>query len=161
MEQQHFTPHNCAGYHYIGTKSPGFFFFNQPLYYTQETIDPDFKYKLIITNNTTGKVISSECELVSDFSITRPAANTQLNFNVIGSDIRTFAWRPAKNAGRYQMFLRFNYLDVYYETNDTIPRYIDWASPIIRSGNTAAGGDIEIRFSNQTFFNLVEASSKN
>lgn len=142
----------------IDDKEPGIFFSpEQVLYYTQADIDPANDYRLIITNNTTGKIIKSECGLVNDFSITRPVANTQINFNVIGTDFKTFAWRPAKNAGQYQMIMRFNYLDVYFETNDTIPRHLDWTSPIVRSGTTAGSGDLEIRFTNETFFNLIEA----
>lgn len=142
----------------IHDKEPGMFFSpNQLLYFLQAELNPENNYRLNITNIATGKQITSECGLVSDFSITRPVANTQINLNVIGTDFRTFSWRPAKNAGQYQMTLRFNYLDVYFETNDTIQRYIDWVSPVVRSGNTAGSGDFEIRFNNETFFNLVEA----
>lgn len=141
----------------IENKEPGIFFSpNQPMYFTQASLNPNYKYKLLIENRNTGKIISSKCELVGDFGITTPAANTQINFNIPTNPLKTFAWRPAKNAGRYQMIMRFNYLDVDVDTNDTIARYIDWLSPIVKSGNSSGSGDIEIRFTNETFFSMVE-----
>jgi hypothetical protein len=141
----------------IKDKEPGIFFSpDQPLYFTQASLNPAYRYKLLITNQNTGKVISSECELVGDFGITTPAANTQINFNIPTNPTKTFAWRPAKNAGRYQVILRFNYLDVVLGTTDTIARQIEWYSPVVKSGNTSGGGDIELKFSNETFFSMVE-----
>lgn len=139
-------------------KEPGIFFSpKQPLYYTRSAFDPAYRYKLNITNNSTGKVISSETGLVGDFGITRPVALTTINFHIPNNPTRVFSWRPANNAGRYQMILRFNYLDVNVDTYDTIPRHLDWHSPIVKSGNTAGSGEIEIRYNNENFFSMVAA----
>lgn len=140
----------------IKDKEPGLFFYPElPLFYMQEEINPDYKYKLLITNRETGKVISSETELVGNYSVSRPALNTQINFQVTGTDKKTFSWRRAKNAGRYQMILRFNYLDVDTETNDTIPRNVEWLSQIIKTSGATGIGDIEIVFTNETFFSMI------
>lgn len=141
----------------IKDKEPGIFFYpEQPLFYTTEEIFPENRYKLRITNPETGKEISAETELIDNFSITRPAANTQLNFQVLGANTRTFAWKPAKNAGRYQLILRFNYLDVDINTNDTIKRHVDWTSQIIKSTGLTGIGDIELNFVNEAFFSMVQ-----
>lgn len=141
----------------IKDKEPGVFFYpEQPLFYTIEEIFPGNLYKLRIENKETGKQISAETELVNDFGITRPAANTQINFQVLGANTRTFAWRPAKNAGRYQMILRFNYLDVDINTNDTIKRHVDWTSQIIKTSGLTGTGDIELNFVNEAFFSMVK-----
>lgn len=140
----------------IPNKEPGIFFSpKQPIYFTRSVFDPAYRYKLRVTNNSTGKIITSETGLVGDFGITRPAALTTINFHVPSNPTRVFSWRPANNAGRYQMILRFNYLEVNVDTNDTIPRHLDWNSPIIKSGNTAGNGEIELRFQNETFFSMV------
>lgn len=141
----------------IDNKEPGLFFYpNQLLYYTHAEIDPAYSYRLKITNPETGKLITSETELVGDFSVVRPVARTSINFHVPANPTRIFAWRPAKNAGRYQMILRFNYLELDLDVNDTISKHLDWKSPIIKSSSLNLGGDIEIRFSNEIFFSMVE-----
>jgi len=139
----------------IDDKEPGIFFSpNQQLYHFNASLNQNANYKLIITNNSTGKVISSETGLVGDFGISRPVAGTLINFDIPNNPTRIFAWRPAKNAGRYQMIMRFNYLEENTNTNEITTKYLDWNSPIIKAG--AGGGDIEIRFNNETFFTLVE-----
>ena len=141
----------------IHEKEDGVFFNpTQPLFYTTETINPNYLYKLLITNKETDKLISSETRLINDFSITRPAANTQINFQVVGSNTRTFVWKHTPNAGRYQMILRFNYVDVNQNTGDTIPRFVDWNSQIIKVSNVSGSNDIEVSFLNETFFTMVE-----
>jgi hypothetical protein len=139
----------------IDDKEPGVFFSpNQQLYYFQANLNQNANYKLIITNSNTGKVISSETGLVGDFGISRPVANTIINFDIPNNPTRTFAWKQAKNAGRYQMIIRFNYLEENTNTNEIISKFIDWNSPVIKAGS--GGGDVEIRFNNETFFTLVQ-----
>lgn len=139
----------------IDDKEPGIFFSpNQQLYYFNANLNQNANYKLIITNNNTGKVISSETGLVGDFGISRPVANTLINFDIPTNPTRTFAWKRAKNAGRYQMIMRFNYLEHNTTTNDSTQKHLDWNSEIITAGS--GSGDIELRFNNETFFTLVQ-----
>jgi len=136
----------------IPNKEPGIFFSpNQPVYFTSSVLDPAYKYKLRITNLSTGKIITSETNLVGDFGIIRPAALTSINFDVPTQPTRVFSWHSASNAGRYQLIVRFNYLEVNIDTHDTIARQLDWKSPLIKAGN----GEMELKFQNEAFFSMV------
>ncbi len=139
----------------IYDKDSGIFFTSrQPVFYFPAFLNPNFQYHLTILKNN-GETVTAQTPLVGDFGIVSPIENSTLNFNPPGSDTRTFKWRPAPNAGRYQMIMRFNYLEINTYTGDSSYHYTEWYSPFIKavSGSNA---DIELGFSNSAFFTMVE-----
>jgi len=139
----------------IENKEPGIFFSPvQPLYYFQSsTLNQANQYRLIITNQETGKVIHSSTELVSDFSIQRPLSFQQFNFASPNSTYTEIKWRLAKNGGRYQVGMRFNFLE-FIPGNDTIPKYVDWYSGIVKP-ELAVANELDIRFPHDQFFAMI------
>ena len=132
-----------------------FFNVRQPVFYFPAELSPGFDYHLII-EKPNGEAVSSETPLVGDFSIIVPVENSTLNFNPPGgAESRMFKWRPARNAGRYQMVMHFNYLEVNTDTGDSTYHYTEWKSTFIKPGKEN-NSDIELAFANSTFFSMIE-----
>lgn len=138
----------------IANKDSGMFFYpKQPVYFTQALLNPAYTYKLRIAKSN-GETVSSETRLIGDFGIINPIENTTLNFNPPGgSDTRTFKWSSAPNAGRYQMIMHFNYLEINVNTGDSSYHRTEWSSSDLKGSGNA---DIELVFSNSAFFKVVE-----
>lgn len=122
-------------------KDPGLFAADANiLYKTKATLNPDRTYKLVINNNKTGTVITSQTNLIKELTVSNPQNNQQVN--IAGNNFPfTVNFKSSKNALVYSFTIRFNYSEINTVTNDTINKFIDWEFPNIKSSN-ALGGEI-------------------
>jgi hypothetical protein len=123
-------------------------------------LNPDLQYRLFIKNTVSGHEVTSKTNLIKNFVIKKPVAGGRLtlfrNFNT------AFGWTNGVNARRYEPRVRFHYWEIPLGTQDTIPKYLDWALSSVKSNNLAGEGEIEISFSNDGFYEFVRnAVSKN
>ncbi len=103
-----------------------FYYPNQLMYYTKAKLNENYRYNLYIRNKKTGKLITSQTLLIHDFEIMRPQINSQITFTP-GGHMTEVRWAPAKNAKRYQLMIRFFYVQFPksgVQKKDT--NYIDW-----------------------------------
>lgn len=76
------------------------------LYKTTESIDQNKIYRLVI-NTPAGNVVTSETQMVRDFTVSRPNPDIAVSFL---SDYNMF-WTPAPNAAIYDVDVYFNYTE--------------------------------------------------
>ncbi len=80
----------------------------QLLYVVSQPINPDNKYKLVITNKETGRVVTAETSVVGEFRITSPFSQS-VSCSTAGSIPIKFA--EAGNASAYTIYQYFNYIE--------------------------------------------------
>lgn len=113
-------------------------------------LNTDHFYKLVINDPVTGKLISSETNMVDNFTIERPLPfSSSIKFVSNQNNTRQFEWKNADNAAKYEIEMLFH----YYEVNgsaDTTETYIKvWS----QSENAQQGdSDVSVTFSDDQFF---------
>lgn len=100
---------NLEGY----AKDSGIFV-NAPnyAYKFKELLDPSKKYKLVVKNLNTGKIVFGETDVLDNSKIvfTRPiAGGTPLNFAQVGVSFTNFTWNTPANVSIFDLYLRFSY----------------------------------------------------
>ena len=140
----------------IDNKEPGLFYNPyQILYKTEEPLNEDFKYKLKIQVGE--KQVTSETELVHDFSIVKPSAGSAfIKFTYTSKSAAD--WRSAKNGKRYEVIIRFNFIEKSVNDPDTTYRYVDWILGTRKSQSLQGGESMEIAYLGETFFSICENS---
>lgn len=91
---------------------PGTFSYpKQILYQTNATLNPSDYYKLVITNNKTGKITRGSTALLPDVDFTDPKNLTLPGIFSLGSTMNPgiVGWNTAYNARIYQMTILFYY----------------------------------------------------
>ncbi len=122
------TTHPCDGIT-IHDKVAGdtiFYYPNQFMYYCADKLHNDRVYKLKIRNKVSGKEISAQTSLVSDFEVFRPNGTASFiptkPFNV--------KWKSRSNGNgkRYQLVIRFIYQEILKSdpNGPRVKKYIDW-----------------------------------
>ncbi len=127
------------------------------IYWGQSPIDSiptwlntDNTYKLIIENPETGKVMTSETNLVADFSITKPTPySTAIKFIPNQQNTRIFEWNNADYAAKYEVEMLFHYYEVKGSTNTSETFISVWGKSL-----TAQQGDskVTVVFADDQFF---------
>lgn len=148
----------------ITNKDDGIFYYpNQELYMFTGDLNVNNLYRLVITHLETGKIITGETGLVSDFNIEKPfynPANPQLAFvNTSGGYVEGEAkWKSAKNGRLYEPVFRFHYreVDTSVITKDTVDKYVDWKL-ISKKAALLNGGEIMLASYNaDAWYRLLE-----
>lgn len=94
-------------------------------------LDDEHTYKLKIKNTTTGKEITSVCNLTGDFAITYPGINTQsIKFDDNPNDVTNLKWSHFDSIARYELLLQFQYFETYFNSPDTLIKTITLATDI-------------------------------
>jgi hypothetical protein len=110
----------------IHTKQAGdsiFYYPDQLMYYTTTKLKQDFTYKLYIKNRKTGKEITAKTELVHDFEIKKPQSIASFP----PGQMFEVNWTPAQKGKRYQLLIRFQYLEALKIHPDSLyMRSMDW-----------------------------------
>lgn len=138
----------------IDDKQSGTFYNpHQIVYYTPYEANTAREYRLKVTVNN--REVTAKTELVNIFSITKPSAGSAAIQFRPGTDSEV-AWNSAKNGRRYEVVIRFNYLETWLDNQDTIPRYVDWALGTRKSINTKGGEEMRIGYANDGFYALIK-----
>ena len=122
-----------------------FYFPNQLMYYSTGSLDEEAKYELFINNK--GEEITSETEMISDFSITAPR-----NFIDFTSNTKNIEWNSAYFGKRYEVFYIFNYRELRPGSNDTLDLTMRWSVGIRLSNSTDGGEDMVKSYSGDAFY---------
>lgn len=146
----------------IYTKEPGTFYYpNQVLYQcvTKDQLDDESDYRLIITNNITGKVITAQTPLVSDFDILKPIVNNPIKPTIHFPDNdspKDVEWLSAEFGKLYNVVMRFYYKEKFFDDMDTTYKYIENTFPARKSKSIEGGEEMLIQFANNSFYTLCE-----
>ena len=140
----------------VGLKDPGVFV-NSPnyLYKLSTPLNEDNRYKLIITNVNSGKVISGETTIINDFLVLVPFPATEMN--LIPGLAYSFKWRSAKNAKAFGLTFRFIY-DETIGVTPTITKEIEWVLfTKLTSSNTDGGELLQFTIEAADFYKWLTA----
>ncbi|MCK4677206.1 MAG: hypothetical protein KAT48_03665 [Bacteroidales bacterium] len=148
----------------IYNKEPGIFYNPEQVIYqsvTHDQFDEESEYKLIITNQNTGKVITAQTSLVHDFMILKPPLNHPTHPTIMFPD-NSFAkdveWVSAKNGRRYEVIMRFNYKEKLFTNPDTLFKSVDYPFTTRRSKTTEGGENMLIQFANENFYIFLQSA---
>jgi hypothetical protein len=134
-----------------------FFYPDQLMYKSDETLNPQYSYKLKIKNSKTGHEVASKTNLISGFAIVTPKPNkVDLGFNRETLTNQKFVWRSAVNGKRYQPILTFYFKEISYSF-DTIVRKIDWVFSSSTSDAVGGGDEMSVNYLNEDFYKLCES----
>jgi hypothetical protein len=136
-------------------------FANQPAYaYKVKTnLDPNFDYKLTITNPKTGKVVTCQTNVMDNdpttFVISNPQDKKQLSF----SDTKKttdFLYIAPNNAAIIEMYLRFHYTEVLLKNGDSLVTTKFADLPIFtRKDVKTPNAQENFVFEHKNFFNII------
>lgn len=100
-----------------------FYYPDQLMYYTTRKLDTLFTYKLYILNKQTGKVVTSQTSLLQQFNVFFP----QITASFLPGKPFRVKWSPSKNGKRYQLVIRFYYLEALKTNPDSLyMKSFDW-----------------------------------
>ncbi len=116
-------------------------------------LNENYDYRLYVKNTKSGKEMTSETKLINDFSFTKPNAGSKAHFNP--GYFSKFSWNNAVNAIRYEPMIRFNYFEVPYGTQDTIPKFVEWYQSTQYAIDASGYGETEISISGDAFYTVV------
>ncbi len=142
----------------IFNKDSGQFYFpNQMIYVNDSTLDPAYKYKLVIRNPQTLKEIMSETVLVRNFTVDKPFYFQAISYDP-GKNSKV-EWVSAEGGRLYQVIIRFFYLETSIQNpSQSVEKYVDWEIvPGRTSKNDLGGEDIVESYSNDGFYSLLHA----
>lgn len=140
----------------IGNKETGVFAApNMVLYSTTSPLNVSRTYKLIVTNSQTGNVVTSETQLVGNFTISSPPGSA-VNITKINPTYKlTIAWNGAVYGRIYQPAMRF-YYDETDLNNVTTTRMLEWPLGTVKSAHTDGSDDLEVSFDPADFYRFVK-----
>ena len=152
----------------ITGKEAGMFYSPDQYVYKFETLsgEPlsgDAKYELYIKNKNTEKEITSQTEMVNDFSIKEPKANsgsdaqfwTKVSFvNLNKYNEYKIKWISAKDARRYNVVMSFNYIEEDINGIKT-DKKVEWKFSDIKSKSAVGGEEMEISILSEAFYSKI------
>jgi hypothetical protein len=151
----------------ISDKEPGVFYYpNQEVYIASTPLTSPLKndctYKLFITNNQTGMLVSAETSMVNEslFKLKIPMSGANIGFvnndgDYVTSEVK---WITAKNGRLYEPVFRFHYTD----SNTTISygdttKYVDWILGNMKSAKLDGSEELSIPYDGESFFKILQA----
>jgi hypothetical protein len=137
----------------ITDKDPGVFYNpNQMVYYSVMDLNEDDLYRMNITIGN--KEVIAETSLVHNFTIDRPSAGSAFVRLRYGNEYNV-QWSSARNGKRYEVFIRFNFRELFQGSTDTVARHMDWALGTQKSNNTSGGEDMIAIYTGDAFFTWI------
>jgi len=110
---------------YDTTKVPGIFYAPvQMLFKTTLQLKQNATYKLVIRNKKTGKIVSATTPLVHQFEIAKPQAFDLASY--LPGKTTAVQWTSAVGGRRYQLDIRFHYIERLPPDTTQHDKYLDW-----------------------------------
>lgn len=126
---------------------------DQLVYYAVASLDKDADYTLVI--NKADDQLTASTGLVDNFSISKP--NNRITFPYsTGTPDPSIEWGSAKNGKRYEVSLKFKYLELAPGYPDTLNKSIEWFLGVVNSETTEGGKSLEKTYSGPAFYSLLE-----
>jgi hypothetical protein len=114
--------------------------------YTQSlhpsTVNDGSIYKLTVTNNATGNIVTASTKLIENFTITHPNTTSLYRFNAAAG--LSWKWISSTLGKIYGVMHKINYVEVNTATGDTTQKSIDW---YLGDKTSISETETEIRFS--------------
>ncbi len=132
-----------------------FYYPNQLMYYSLLKLNESHVYKLYIKNRQTGKEITAQTGLLSDFEVIRPQVTASFP---MGKSFEV-KWKPSKNGKRYQLVIRFFYLETLKTNLDSsYMKSMDWlVFNNIRPTDISSTQPFDLYFPGDNFYTQVGA----
>lgn len=127
---------------------------NQLMYYGVGSLDKNAEYTLTINNNDLK--ISASTKLVNNFSISKPVNRIAYTNSTTSPDAK-IVWTSTKNGKRYEVYQRFNYLELLPGQSDTLHKYIEWFEGVEVSKTTDGSEGMYKTYSGPAFYVLLES----
>lgn len=140
----------------VFNKEEGAFYYPKQLVYwfKNKNLNPENTYKLVIKNKLNGKIISSETQLVRDFSVIKPSpSSSSVMFHTLNPVI--VKWYSAKFGRLYQLIIRFNYKEENLATGITTNKYLDWNLGSQSSKGIDGDEDMESNYYGESFYSFL------
>jgi hypothetical protein len=124
----------------------------QIIYYTlyEPVTSRDYRLKIEVNN----REITAMTNLVNDFSVIKPSAGSkfiQFRKNTDGE----VEWESAKYGKRYEVVIRIKYKEVWFDSPDTVYKYVDWGMGTKKSVTDKGGEELKVAYSNDGFYTLI------
>ena len=135
-----------------------FYFPNQLMYYSKARLNVDYTYKLLIKNKQSGKEITAQTGLLHDFEVFYP--NGVASF-VVGKSFRV-KWQPSKNGKRYQLVIRFCYLESLKSSpsNKTL-KFADWlVFNNVKAADASSTQAFDLYYPGDVFYSVIGTKIK-
>lgn len=135
--------------------SPGIFSYpNQVEYYTKAILNPNDTYKLVITNNNTGKVITGSTTLLSDINPT--VGSNILPLSWVSKYPTTISFTTIANGAIYQMAIRFFYTEKQGSNSNL--HSIDWVFPPQTPSSNLVGQTLAFVYTGDDFLQFLKSA---
>jgi len=143
-----------------------FSFPNQIIYKTNQTLNPNDQYKLIITNNKTGKVSTGTTSLLPDVNPTLGflgggqslLTSTPISFSSPAAFATYVTWSTNSQALIYQLTFRFFYTEIDSVKKDTLSTYADWVFAAQTSPSLLSGYQMQDSYTGPAFLQFLVGS---
>ncbi len=145
---------------YVYDKEEGVFYApRQLMYYTTGDLCPqwssfpfdgNYVYKLTLINEKTGKVITSQTNMIKPFEVKVPAyvvipgSLPRIRFN--GDFTARAKWTSAENGKLYQLTFRFYFIEKNIITGDTTERHVDWNIGQVKSYSSNGSQEMTLSY---------------
>ncbi len=127
---------------------------NQLVYYAVGSLDKDAEYTLNIDKK--GEVLTASTYMVNTFDVSRPVNRIAFSDSPNSVDGK-IEWYSTKKGKRYEVSLRFNYLEHLPGTTDTLLKSFDWFLGVVNSKTDEGGESLLETYYGPTFYNLLES----
>lgn len=139
--------------------NPGIFAYdNNVLYKTNTSLSPAYKYKLVVENNETGKIVSGETELISPLYFSGgdiPSIISMMNYDNFSKIYVT----TVPNSRIYNVSAKFHYYEVNVNNSEIIGNYtIDWNIGSRVSNDANGGQEMTFDLSTGSFLKTIAAN---
>lgn len=137
--------------------SPGIFSYpNQVEYFTKDTLNVNDQYKLIITNNKSGKVVTGSTYLLPDLAVTPfNQGGTTFPVSWYKAYPTTVSWTSIPNGDIYQMTVRFYYSDINGATTTHV--YADWVFATVSVTDNTGGDELSYSYNGSAFLQFLKS----
>lgn len=111
------------------------------------------EYRLKVKVNN--REITAVTNLIDDFDINKPnpgGATVQFTKGLKGK----IEWESAKNGRRYEVLIRINYKELFFDSPDTVYKYIDWGMGTHKSKTDNGGEEMGLEYNNDGFYSILK-----
>lgn len=121
-------------------------------------------YKLTVTNDETGKEVTAETKICSGLSISKPRSSQTL-YALANAQLEPYesqnnyvGWTTGANTRRYQVYLKYRWINVVFSGTDTIdvPDSVQIYLGEERGTRLDGGESLKLNWGTQKFFDIVE-----
>lgn len=125
-------------------------------YKLKRALDPSKRYKLVIKNLSTGRIVEGETNIINDANMqfTNPGPTSKLNFSEASQDYN-FGWGAPASAAFFDLYMRFYYQEKNTNTNVTTYKFADVS--LLRNV-PATGGQVTAPLQGLDFYRALNSS---